>query len=125
MLRSFFSRLGRRNPLPPSFHTNEFGLYYAKIPTIVASLDGDTCPVLRAIVTGDLDCGKITEVSGEGDTWWDFTYKGTRFTCMLLVECRHGSELYPSSCTQSTEAERELLRQLVREIGIYADKRAG
>jgi hypothetical protein len=107
-----------------TFHTNEFGHHYARIPAIVGSLDGDACPLLRAIVTDDLQCGPITEVSGEGDTWWDFTYKGTRFTCMLLVASCHGSELYPSSGTKSTTAERDLLGKLVKEIIRYADRRA-
>ena len=122
MLRSIIRQFGKRKS-PPSFHTSEFGNFYAKVPAIVASLDGDVCPLLRAIVTEDLGCSKILEVSGEGDTWWDFTYEGTPFTCMLLIEKCQGSELYPSSCTKSTEAERALLRELVREICFYADRR--
>ena len=124
MLLSLINQFWKRKRPPPSFHMSEFGNYYAKLPAVIASLDGDTCPLLRAIVTDDLGCGKILEVSGEGDTWWDFTYKGTRFTCMLLVESCHGSELYPTSCTQSTRVERELLGQLVQEISLYANQRA-
>ena len=125
MLRSLFRQLWKRSAPPPAtYHTNEFGNHYAKVPVIVASLEDDACPLLRAIVTEDLRCGKILEVSGEGDTWWDFTYKGTRFTCELLVALCQGSELYPASCTQSTPAERELLRELVHEITCHAIKRA-
>ena len=35
----------------------------------------------------------------------------SRFTCDLLVESYAGSELYPTSCTQSSE-----LRELAAEI---------
>jgi len=127
MLRSFLRQFRQRSPIPPppaTFHTNEFGFYYAKVPVIVASLQGDACPLLRAILTEDLGCGKIMEISGEGDTWWDFTYKGTRFNCMLLVAVCQGSRLYPSSCTECTAAERELLKELVAEITCHAIRRA-
>jgi hypothetical protein len=126
MLRSLFRQLWKRSAPPPSatYHTNEFGHHYAKVPVIVASLARDACPLLRSIVTEDLGCGKIVEVSGEGDTWWDFTYKGTTFTCELRVAGCGGSELYPASCNQSTAAERELLRELVNEITCHAIKRA-
>jgi hypothetical protein len=105
-----------------SFHTSEFGNFYAKIPAIVASLEGDACPKLRKILTAKLSCQKIREVSGEGDIWWDFTYRDVKFTCMLLVpECR-GSEFYPSSCTKSSEAERAMLRELAKLIADYASE---
>ena len=117
-------RRRRRLLSPVTYHTNEFGHHYAKVPVIVASLEGDACPLLREIVTEDLGCGEIMEVSGLGDTWWSFTYKGTEFTCMLLaVTCEGGSELYPASCTQSTAAERELLGELVHEITRHAIRR--
>ena len=124
MIFSFFKWRGNPSPPPATYHTNKFGHHYAKVPIIVASLEGDACPLLRAIVTEDLGCGKIREVSGEEGTWWDFTYKGTKFTCELLVADCQGSELYPESCTQSTPAERELLRELVHEISCFAIKRS-
>jgi hypothetical protein len=121
MLRSLFKQ---RPPRSATFITSEFGNYYAKVPFIVASLKGDTCPLLRTILTNDLGCGKITEISGEGGWWWDFTYGGTRFTCELLVAACRGSEFYPRSCTASTAAERDLLQKLIQEIIHYANTRA-
>ncbi|MEM1445792.1 MAG: hypothetical protein AAGF84_07050 [Planctomycetota bacterium] len=125
MVRSFIKQLFTKGSTPqPTFHTSEYGNYYAKIPLIVASLENDTCPLLRSILVDDLKCGKIIEVDGEGDTWWDFTFKNTRFTCMLLVASCNGSEFYPSSCTQSSQPERELLKELVYEINKFATQRA-
>lgn len=116
----FFRQFRNRSANPPTFHTSEYGNYYAKLPIIDAD---NTSLLLRAILTKDLDCGDITEISGDGDTWWDFKYKGTKFTCQLLVEQCCGSDLYPTSCTQSTGPERELLRQLVGEITRHAIER--
>jgi len=106
-----------------SFHTSEFGNFYAKIPAIAASLEGDSCPVLREILKEKLGCDPTREVSGEGDTWWDFTYKDVKFTCLLLVEECGGSEFYPSSCTKSTPGERSLLKEVAVLIADHAKKR--
>jgi hypothetical protein len=105
-----------------TFHTTEFGNFYAKIPAIAASLEGDASPMLRKILTAKLSCEKIREVSGDGDTWWDFTYKGVKFTCMLLVAECGGSEFYPSSCTKSSEAERTMLREVAKLIADHASE---
>ena len=79
--------------------------------------------MLRRILIENLGCEKIREVSGEGDIWWDFTYEGVKFTCMLLVPECHGSEFYPSSCTASSEAEHVALRKVARLIADYASER--
>jgi len=107
---------------PPrlSFHTSEYGNFYAKIPAISASLEGDACPILRRILTDRLGCDKIREVSGEGDIWWDFRYQGVSFTCMLLVPSCGGAEFYPSTCTKSSKTERDALRVVVHQIAKYA-----
>jgi hypothetical protein len=105
-----------------SFHTSEFGNFYAKIPAIAASREGDACPALRKVLTAKLGCDNIREVSGEGDTWWDFTYKNVKFTCLLLVPECGGSEFYPTSCTNSSEAERATLREVTKLIADYASE---
>jgi hypothetical protein len=120
MLRSL-SALFKSKPTL-SFHMSEFGNFYAKIPAVVASLEGDACPLLRKILTTKLGCEKIREVSGEGDTWWDFTYGEVNFTCMLLVPECGGSEFYPSSCTKSSEAEHAALRKVATLIAKYASE---
>jgi hypothetical protein len=120
MLRSL-SKLFRSSP-GLSFHTSEFGNFYAKIPAITASRDGDACPVLRKVLKEKLGCEEIREVSGEGDTWWDFAYKDVKFTCILLVPECGGSEFYPSSCTKSSEAERAALREIAPLISKYASE---
>lgn len=120
MLR-FLSSLLKRGPAL-SFHTSEYGNFYAKIPAIAASLEGDACPSLRKILTEKLGCEIIREVSGEGDTWWDFTYKDVKFTCMLLVPECGGSEFYPSTCTGSSDSERAMLREVAPLIADYASQ---
>ncbi len=97
------------------FAESEYGNYYAKLSCIPANLNGDASPTLRRILK-DLGISDVTEIEGEGGMWWDFDFKGTRFTCDLLVKSCGGSELYPTSCTRSSEAERELLRELATEI---------
>jgi hypothetical protein len=106
-----------------SFSTSEYGNYYAKLPRITASLQGDACPLLRVILKSDLGCEKIREVSGDGDTWWDFRYRDVQFTCLLLVASCGGSEIYPSSCTKSSPEERKVLDELAPKIADYAQKR--
>jgi len=126
MLQSIFQWFQRRSSQAtpaPTYHTSEHGLHYVKIPIIVATLDDDACPLLDNILMEDLGCGEIRKIAGEGDEWWDFTYKGTRFTAMLLVAGCGGSEIYPSSCTRSTAEERMLLRELVDEIVRHALQR--
>ena len=78
-----------------TLNLSEYNNYYAHLPAITARLEGDMCPLLRAILLR----ASINEVSGEGSTWWDFTYKGVWFTVELLVPRCGGSILYPRSCT--------------------------
>jgi len=126
MLRSLIRWLwngGRTSHLPATYHSNEFGLYYAKVPAIAARPRGPICPLLRKILTEDLKCGKIVETSGLGHVWWDFAYKRTDFTCDFLLEECGGSEIYPA--IRTTAAEQELLRELVDEITFHAIRRTG
>ncbi|HKQ40553.1 MAG TPA: hypothetical protein VJ063_20960 [Verrucomicrobiae bacterium] len=106
-----------------SLNLSEYGNYYAQLRRITAALEGDVCPLLRAILTQDLRCETIDEVSGEGSIWWDFTYKGVRFTVQLLVPSCGGSILYPRSCTRSSAEERELLEEVADKIAAYAKLR--
>jgi len=106
-----------------SLNLSESGNYYAHLPAITASLEGDTCPLLRAILEQELGCTSINEVSGEGSTWWDFTYKGVSFTVELLVPSCGGSILYPRSFTRSSTQERELLEEVANGIAEYAKRR--
>ena len=97
------------------FEESEHGNYYAKLSCIPAHTKGDASPKLRKILK-KLGITEIMEIEGEGGMWWDFDYKGSKFTCDLLVKSCGGSELYPASCTKSTDEERGLLRDLVSDI---------
>lgn len=78
---------------PVISRASDSGLVFAKLPFITITPEG-SCPLLRSILVDDLACREITEITGGGDAWWDFTYKGVRFTCKLLPKSEHGSELY-------------------------------
>jgi hypothetical protein len=110
---------------PVTCHVHESGIFYAKLPFITIVEGADPSPLLRSILTDDIRCGAITEISGGGDTWWDFTYKGRRFTCKLLSKSEHGSELCRTNCLTGTEEDSRLLQQLVQRIAWSAAVRTG
>jgi hypothetical protein len=108
---------------------HESGASYVKLPFITTSPGNDPgndpCPLLRAILTDGLRCGVITEITGGGNFWWDFTYKGKRFTCKLLPKSAHGSELCFTNRGISSEDDYRLLQQLVYKIAWQAATKTG
>ena len=108
-----------------TIHVHESGASYVKLPFITALPGNDPSPLLRTILSDDLHCGAITEISGGGDLWWDFTYKGKRFTCKLLPKSTHGSELSRTNQTSLNEDDHRLLQQLVYKIGWQAAIKTG
>jgi hypothetical protein len=99
-------------------------LVFAKLPYITAAPEG-SCPLLRTILVDDLACREITEITGGGDAWWDFTYKGVRFTCKLLPKTEHGSELYRTAGTGSAMEEDPMLQLLAYKIAWQAAIKTG
>lgn len=104
-------------------HTYSSGKCYAKLPYVTSS-DGQ-CLLLRNILVNDLGCRDITEVAGGGEYWWDFTYRGRRFSCKLLPKSNHGSEIYRVGSLPEGETEDRLLLQLVHKISWNAAIKTG
>jgi hypothetical protein len=106
-------------------HVHESGASHVKLPFIMALPGNDPSPLLRTILRDNLRCGVITEISGGGDIWWDFNYKGKRFTCKLLPKTAHGSELCRTNHTSLSEDDHRLLQQLVYKIAWQAAIKTG
>ena len=101
----FLNLLNKKKTI--QFLTSENGSYYARL------LDFNK---VQFIELEKLNCKLLRVIEGVGGLWWNFEYEGVEFTLNFMDDSAGGSQLYPSTCSKSSDSERQLLKKLGHEI---------